>query len=96
MASSAYVIYTSGSTGRPKGAVVSHANMASLFQAAARDFDFGREDVWILFHSFAFDFSVWEFWGALFYGGRLVIAPSGSRQEGEALWGLLARERLLY
>jgi amino acid adenylation domain-containing protein len=69
----AYVVYTSGSTGRPKGVVVSHANVTRLFQATAADYGFGPNDVWTLFHSIAFDFSVWELWGALLHGGRLVV-----------------------
>ncbi|MEK8104426.1 AMP-binding protein [Micromonospora sp. M12] len=69
----AYVIYTSGSTGRPKGVVVDHANVARLFTASG--FAFGPEDVWTLFHSYAFDFSVWEIWGALLFGGKLVVVP---------------------
>jgi amino acid adenylation domain-containing protein len=71
----AYVIYTSGSTGRPKGVQVTHANVVRLFDATDAWFGFGAEDVWTLFHSFAFDFSVWEIWGALLYGGRLVVVP---------------------
>ncbi|MFI0235788.1 amino acid adenylation domain-containing protein [Streptomyces sp. NPDC016845] len=69
----AYIIHTSGSTGRPKGVPVPHANVARLFTAAAGHFDFGENDVWTLFHSYAFDFSVWEMWGALLHGGRLVV-----------------------
>src|SRR5205085_3105299 len=65
---SAYVIYTSGSTGRPKGVLVSHANVTRLFEATWPEFRFTEEDVWTLFHSYAFDFSVWEVWGALLYG----------------------------
>ncbi|HLM44056.1 MAG TPA: condensation domain-containing protein, partial [Myxococcaceae bacterium] len=71
----AYVIYTSGSTGRPKGVVVTHANVVRLFGATEAWFGFGAEDVWTLFHSCAFDFSVWELWGALLHGGRLVVVP---------------------
>ncbi len=71
----AYVIYTSGSTGRPKGVVVSHANVLRLFDASERWFNFDASDVWTLFHSYSFDFSVWEFWGALLYGGRLEVVP---------------------
>src|SRR5262249_30275119 len=69
----AYVIYTSGSTGTPKGCVISHRNMAQLLAASEGLFQFGEEDVWTMFHSSAFDFSVWELWGALSYGGRLVV-----------------------
>ncbi|WP_347359759.1 AMP-binding protein, partial [Streptomyces sp. 150FB] len=71
----AYVIYTSGSTGTPKGVMVEHRNVTRLFSATEGWFGFGGGDVWTLFHSFAFDFSVWEMWGALLYGGRLVVVP---------------------
>src|SRR6185369_11479569 len=71
----AYVIYTSGSTGKPKGVIVTHANVTRLFNATEGWFHFDEQDVWTLFHSYAFDFSVWELWGALLYGGRLVIVP---------------------
>jgi len=71
----AYVIYTSGSTGKPKGVMVSHRNVVRLFKHEGCLFDFRSTDVWTLFHSFSFDFSVWEIFGSLFYGGRLVIVP---------------------
>ncbi|WP_226489325.1 syringopeptin non-ribosomal peptide synthetase SypA [Pseudomonas sp. B20] len=71
----AYVIYTSGSTGLPKGVMIEHRNVARLFSATQDWFSFNEQDVWALFHSFAFDFSVWEIWGALLHGGRLLIVP---------------------
>ncbi|WP_032632419.1 condensation domain-containing protein, partial [Pseudomonas syringae] len=71
----AYVIYTSGSTGLPKGVMIEHRNVARLFSATEDWFGFNEQDVWSLFHSFAFDFSVWEIWGALLHGGRLLIVP---------------------
>jgi amino acid adenylation domain-containing protein len=70
-----YVIYTSGSTGIPKGVLATHANVHHLFTMTQAWFQFQTEDVWTLFHSSAFDFSVWEIWGALLYGGRLVVVP---------------------
>ncbi len=85
----AYIIYTSGSTGTPKGVMIEHANVSRLFSATAAWFNFGPDDVWTLFHSFAFDFSVWEIWGALLYGGRLVIIPKITAQSPEKFYQLL-------
>jgi len=90
----AYVIYTSGSTGRPKGVVVTHRNVTRLFEATRLWFDFGPADVWTLFHSCAFDFSVWEMWGALLHGGRLVVVPHLVSRSPEAFLDLLRRERV--
>jgi len=90
----AYVIYTSGSTGRPKGVLVTHANVSRLFDASDTWFGFGRDDVWTLFHSYAFDFSVWEMWGALLYGGRLVVVPYWISRAPDAFIDLLGRERV--
>ncbi|THC50581.1 non-ribosomal peptide synthetase [Streptomyces sp. A1499] len=90
----AYAIYTSGSTGRPKGVVVPHANVARLLGATDGWFGFGGDDVWTLFHSIAFDFTVWELWGALLYGGRLVVVPYDVSRSPDAFLGLLARERV--
>jgi amino acid adenylation domain-containing protein len=90
----AYVIYTSGSTGTPKGVVVEHRQVLRLFTATDRWFQFGSSGVWTLFHSFGFDFSVWEIWGALLFGGRLVIVPHQVARSPEAFLELLARERV--
>nr|QEO74583.1 condensation domain-containing protein [uncultured bacterium] len=88
----AYVIYTSGSTGQPKGVLVEHAQVARLFSSTDAWFGFHGRDVWTLFHSYAFDFSVWEMWGALLYGGRLVIVPHAVARDAAAFHDLLARE----
>jgi amino acid adenylation domain-containing protein len=90
----AYVIYTSGSTGTPKGVVVTHANVVRLFEAAKERFKFEREDVWTLFHSYAFDFSVWEIWGALLHGGRLVVVSYSVSRSPEEFLNLLKREKV--
>ena len=91
-ASLAYVIYTSGSTGTPKGVLIEHCNITRLFYATASDFNFGQNDVWTLFHSYAFDFSVWEIWGALSYGGSLVIVPSDVTRSPVDFYKLLVSE----
>ncbi|GAB2834987.1 hypothetical protein GCM10022221_37400 [Actinocorallia aurea] len=90
----AYVIYTSGSTGLPKGVVVPHGNVLRLMSETEQWFSFGPDDVWTLFHSTAFDFSVWELWGALLYGGRLVVVPYAVSRSPEEFLGLLDRERV--
>ncbi|HEU5379926.1 MAG TPA: amino acid adenylation domain-containing protein [Ktedonobacteraceae bacterium] len=85
----AYIIYTSGSTGRPKGVAVTHANVTRLFSATHSWLPGGTNDVWTLFHSYAFDFSVWEIWGALLCGGRLVIVPYEVSRAPETFLALL-------
>ncbi|GAA3735253.1 hypothetical protein GCM10022225_17290 [Plantactinospora mayteni] len=89
-----YVIYTSGSTGRPKGVCLTHANVLRLFGTTHPRFGFTTDDVWTLFHSYAFDFSVWEFWGALVYGGRLVVVPREVTRLPDEFLELLVRERV--
>ena len=90
----AYVIYTSGSTGKPKGVVVTHQNVVRLFTSTRHWFDFSGADVWTLFHSYAFDFSVWEIWGPLLYGGRLVIVPYWVSRSPESFYDLLKTEKI--
>jgi len=85
----AYVIYTSGSTGLPKGVMVEHRNVARLFSATQPWFHFNQQDVWALFHSFAFDFSVWEIWGALVHGGRLLVVPQWVSRSPQDCYALL-------
>ena len=89
-----YVIYTSGSTGRPKGVEIPHANVARLFSATDAWFGFSEHDVWTLFHSYAFDFSVWEMWGALLHGGRLVVVPWMTSRSPEAFHALVRDEKV--
>ncbi|SFH02542.1 amino acid adenylation domain-containing protein [Duganella sp. CF458] len=88
----AYVIYTSGSTGLPKGVMIEHRNVARLMTATGHWFGFGPSDVWTLFHSFAFDFSVWEIWGALLTGGRLVVVPYLASRAPQEFYSLLCSE----
>ncbi|MEO1558214.1 MAG: amino acid adenylation domain-containing protein, partial [Cyanobacteria bacterium J06632_19] len=91
---SAYVIYTSGSTGKPKGVLINHLNVVRLFEATSCWYHFNEQDVWTQFHSYAFDFSVWEIWGALFYGGRLVIVPLSIARSPKSFYELLAKEKV--
>ncbi|MEE1784250.1 non-ribosomal peptide synthetase [Streptomyces sp. SP17BM10] len=93
-AAPAYVIYTSGSTGRPKGVVIPHRNVAALVEATRGDLRLGPDDVWTLFHSSAFDFSVWEIWGCLLTGGRLVVVDHWTTRDPELFHAQLVRERV--
>src|SRR6478752_5502358 len=90
----AYVIYTSGSTGKPKGVMVTHRNVSRLLLSTAPWFNFNSTDVWTLFHSSAFDFSVWEIWGCLLTGGRLVCVPYWVTRSPRDFYGLLAKEQV--
>ena len=90
----AYVIYTSGSTGKPKGALITHENVCRLITEMEPWFDIGPDEVWTLFHSYAFDFSVWEMWGAYFHGGRLVVIPHLVSRSPEQFYQLLLDEQV--
>lgn len=90
----AYVIYTSGSTGKPKGVLIRHSNVVRLFEATQSLFNFNKQDVWTLFHSYAFDFSTWELCGALLYGGRLVIVPYLVTRSPETFYDFLCSEQV--
>ncbi|MFB7369220.1 amino acid adenylation domain-containing protein [Streptomyces sp. NPDC056222] len=90
----AYTIFTSGSSGEPKGVLVEHRNAVRLFTSTAPVFGFDETDVWSNFHSAAFDFSVWEIWGALLHGGRLVVVDNETARDPQALHALLRRERV--
>ncbi|BBB01930.1 putative non-ribosomal peptide synthetase [Actinacidiphila reveromycinica] len=88
----AYVLFTSGSTGQPKGVEVRHTNVVRLFDTTRTLFAFGDRDVWLNAHNFGFDASVWEVYGALLHGGRLVIPDTATLRDPDALTGLVARE----
>jgi amino acid adenylation domain-containing protein len=89
------VIYTSGSTGQPKGVLIEHRQVVRLLHATDELFDdFGAGDTWALLHSYAFDFSVWEMWGALAKGGRLVVVPADAVRDHDALLEILRTERV--
>ncbi|MFG1891964.1 amino acid adenylation domain-containing protein [Micromonospora sp. NPDC049051] len=90
----AYVIYTSGSTGRPKGVQVPHRNVLALLAATRDDLGLGPADTWTMFHSSAFDFSVWEIWGCLLTGGHLVVVPHLVARDPAEFHALLRAERV--
>ncbi|MDG4765799.1 amino acid adenylation domain-containing protein [Solwaraspora sp. WMMD406] len=93
-ADEAYVIYTSGSTGEPKGVSVCHANVMALLAATDRYTRSDEPDVWTLAHSVAFDFSVWEMWGAFRHGGRLVVLASHVVRSADLWWRALAEHQV--
>ncbi|WP_197270633.1 non-ribosomal peptide synthase/polyketide synthase, partial [Paenibacillus alvei] len=90
----AYVIYTSGTTGKPKGTLIEHKNVVRLLFNSKNRFDFRSSDTWTLFHSFCFDFSVWEMYGALLYGGKLVVVPQLTAKNPAKFLELLAEEQV--
>lgn len=90
----AYVIYTSGTSGKPKGVLQTHYNVCRLFTVTDKYFQFNDKDTWILFHSFAFDFSVWEIWGALLYGGKCIIPSFNETRDPELLSNLLSQHKV--
>ncbi|QTA91520.1 non-ribosomal peptide synthetase [Desulfonema magnum] len=90
----AYVIYTSGSTGQPKGCVITHRNVVRLMKNDRFHFEFGPDDVWVVAHSFCFDFSVWEMYGALLYGGKVIVATHEDVQDPQLFLQLIRKHRV--
>jgi non-ribosomal peptide synthetase component F len=90
----AYVIYTSGSSGQPKGVNVNHKSVVNLCYTTSSQFGFDNTDVWTVCHSYAFDFSVWEIWGCLLSGGRLVVVPLNLAHSPDEFLELLSRQRV--
>jgi amino acid adenylation domain-containing protein/non-ribosomal peptide synthase protein (TIGR01720 family) len=90
----AYIIYTSGTTGKPKGVMIEHRNLVRLLFNDNRLYDFGIGDTWTLFHSFCFDFSVWEIFGALLTGGKLLVLPRIMTRDPETFLNLLKEEKV--
>ena len=90
----AHIIYTSGTTGVPKGVTVTHHNVTQMFDALDIGVELVPDQVWTQFHSYAFDFSVWEIWGALLFGGRLVVVPDSVARSPEDFHALLVTEHV--
>ena len=85
----AYLIYTSGTTGVPKGVAITHHNITQLMASLEARLALGPGQVWSQWHSYAFDVSVWEIWGALLHGGRLVVVPESVARSPEDFHALL-------
>ncbi|WHY56138.1 non-ribosomal peptide synthetase [Peribacillus simplex] len=90
----AYVIYTSGSTGKPKGVMIEHESVVRLLINSKNPFHFSHQDKWTMFHSYCFDFSVWEMYGALLYGGTVVIVSKQTTQDPHQFLNLLEKEKI--
>ncbi|MCP4151950.1 MAG: amino acid adenylation domain-containing protein, partial [bacterium] len=90
----AYIIYTSGTTGKPKGTLIEHRNVVRLMTNNRFLFDFDSRDVWTMFHSYCFDFSVWEMYGALLYGGKLIVIGETARKDSMQYLGILKKENV--
>jgi amino acid adenylation domain-containing protein len=90
----AYVIYTSGTTGRPKGMLIEHRSVIRLMFNDRFLFDFGSSDTWTMFHAYHFDFSVWEMYGALLYGGKLIVIPAMTARDPAAYLEILQRQQV--
>jgi amino acid adenylation domain-containing protein len=90
----AYIIYTSGSTGTPKGVCVAESGVLELFRSVQDHMEIGSDDVWAWSHSYSFDFSVWEIWGALLFGGRVVVVPKDATRRPTELLETVAAQRV--
>jgi iturin family lipopeptide synthetase C len=89
-----YIIYTSGTTGHPKGVMVEHRNVVRLLFNDKFQFAFGPTDVWTMFHSHCFDFSVWEIYGAILFGGKLIIVPRMKAIDTSSFLKMLKEEKV--
>lgn len=90
----AYIIYTSGTTGKPKGVMIEHKNVVRLLFNEKMQFDFNNNDIWTMFHSYCFDFSVWEMYGALLYGGKLILISKDKARVAEEYLKILKEEQV--
>ena len=89
-----YIIYTSGSTGTPKGVMLKHRNVVRLIKNEKFQFDFNENDVWTMFHSVAFDFSVWELYASLLYGSKLILVPETTAKDPNKFLELMRSEKV--
>jgi len=90
----AYIIYTSGTTGKPKGVMQQHNHVIDLFSGTDSIYRFNEHDVWTLFHAYVFDFSIWELFGALLHGAKLVIPTIEETKDSSLFYQLCLREKV--
>ena len=90
----AYILYTSGSTGEPKGTLITNRNVVGLLHATNNIFNQNEQDVWTLFHTYTFDFSTWEIFGSLLYGGKLVVIPKEVTTNPKEFFNLVIHEKV--
>ncbi|MRV71997.1 amino acid adenylation domain-containing protein [Duganella sp. FT92W] len=90
----AYVIFTSGSTGEPKGVMIRHSAARNTVEDINQRYAVGPADAVLGLSSLSFDLSVYDLFGVLGAGGKLVLAePRHSRDP--AVWRrLVERENV--
>lgn len=87
----AYIIYTSGSTGTPKGVMVSHRAALNTVEDINRRYGVTARDRVLGIAGLGFDLSVYDLFGPLAVGARLVL-PAADRRGDPSHWAELVRD----